>query len=257
MERLLAVGADSVWVGDPGGSGTPVVLVHPGWGDASIWDGVLDRLPGSIRPIRYDNRGYGRSPAPTRPFSWHDDLVAVTADLAGAVVVGHSGGGAAAIGLALSHPERVASLLPVTPGVADYPWPPDDYFARFEALFAADDRDGLVELGLRTWARADPGPAARAQVGGAVAAMVACGDLQQPDPPAFDRLHTITAPSRVLIGGLDHPSVVDCGHAVAARLPHCELSVIPEADHLLPLRHPDLVAEAIADLVSGSRGMPR
>ncbi|SNT52948.1 hypothetical protein SAMN05421812_108193 [Asanoa hainanensis] len=84
--------------------------------------------------------------------------------------------------------------------------------------------------------------------------MAACGDLQQPDPPAFDRLHTITAPSRVLIAGLDHPGVVACGHAVAARLPHCEPSVIPEADHLLPLHHPDLIADAIADRVSGSRG---
>ena len=201
MGRLIDVGADQVWVDDPGGAGTPVVLVHPGWGNASIWDGVLRRLPARVRPIRYDNRGYGRSPAPSQPFSWHGDLVAVTERLgvADAIVVGHSGGGAAAIGLALSHPERVGSLILVAPGVADFPWPVEgDYFTSFTALFAAGDRDGLVDLGLRTWARADPGSAARSQIGGAVAAMFACGDHQRPDPPAFARLHTIAAPTQLM-----------------------------------------------------------
>ena len=244
----MDLGDGRVWVDDRGGPGVPVILLHPGWGDASIWDGVLARLPSRLRAVRYDNRGYGRSPAPATPFSWHDDLVAVMdrLDVPRALIVGHSGGGASALGVALSHPDRVASLVLLAPGIPDFPWPErDGYFTRFDALFAAGDRAGLVDLGLRTWASADTGSAARTQISGAVSAMFACGDRQLPDPPALDRLHLVSARTHVLIGELDHHSVLDCARTIAARVPTCALTVVPGADHLLPLRHPDLVVRAV------------
>ena len=96
---------------------------------------------------------------------------------------------ATALGLALAHPDRISALVLLAPGVQDYPWPLDDpYNTEFMALATAGDRAGLAELGLRTWAAAGPDAVARAQIEGAVAAMFAQGDFEQPDPPAYGRL---------------------------------------------------------------------
>ncbi|MGI9005549.1 MAG: alpha/beta fold hydrolase [Streptosporangiaceae bacterium] len=58
-----------------------------------------------MRVIRYDARGYGRSPQPTGPFRPLDDLTAVLDQLEvpAAHLVGCSAGGANAIDLALAH----------------------------------------------------------------------------------------------------------------------------------------------------------
>jgi pimeloyl-ACP methyl ester carboxylesterase len=128
----------------------------------------------------------------------------------------------------------------------DYPWPGDDpYWRQFEAAFTAGDADALAELGMRTWAAASADPAAEAQIRAAVAAFFRLGDFEQPDPPAFARLGEIRAPAVVAVGDLEYPMVAECGRAVAERIPNCQLITVPGADHLLPLRAPDLIANVV------------
>jgi 3-oxoadipate enol-lactonase len=146
----------------------------------------LNLLPGRFRIVRYDIRGYGRSPAPVAAFTQLADLIAVLdyLDVAQAALVAHSGGGGPAIGLALAQPARVGPLILAAPGIRDYPWPPEDpYGAEFGRLFNAGDRDGLVALGLQTWAAAGADPSAQAQVRGAVAAFSARGSSSAPTRP--------------------------------------------------------------------------
>src|SRR5689334_25349953 len=158
MELSVPVDGGTLWAEDSGGDGMPVVLVHGGWADSRVWQPLISLLPAGTRTVRYDARGYGRSAPPTAPYTQLDDLKAVLdhIGISSAVVVGHSGGGATALSLALDDPQRVSQLVLLATGVSDYPWPLDDpYFAEFEARYAADDRDGLVRLGLQTWAPAD------------------------------------------------------------------------------------------------------
>lgn len=249
MERSVAVEGGYLWADDSDGDGPAVVLLHPGWGDSSIWLPVMERLPASYRVIRYDNRGYGRSPAATARFSLLGDLTAVLDHLGAdrVLLVGHSGGGATALSFALACPDRTRALVLLAPGVQDYPWPPDDPFGRQGGeLHRAGDRDGLIELGLRTHAPADPGPAARAQISGAVDALFDGGlNFEQPDPPVYPRLGEISAPSAVVLGDLEYPMVARCSTEVAERIPGCRLIPAPGADHMLPLRVPDLIAGLI------------
>jgi 3-oxoadipate enol-lactonase len=258
VETVVPVAGGEIWAHDTGepGAGSAdagdgrdaVVLLHPGWGDSRIWDDVLALLAGRRRVVRYDTRGYGSSPAPAGPFTQLGDLTAVLDQLgiARAVLVGHSGGGGTAIGLALDQPERVSALVLLAPGVQDYPWPGNDpYWRHFEAAFSAGDADALAELGMRTWAAASADPAAQAQIHAAVAAFFRLGDFEQPDPPAFARLGEIRAPAVVAVGDLEYPMVAECGRAVAERIPDCQLVTVPGADHLLPLRVPDLIADVI------------
>jgi len=258
MELSVPVGGGDVWAEDTGGDGAPLVLMHPGWGDSTIWDPLLARLPARrFRVIRYDARGYGRSPAPAVPYTQLGDLAAVLDHLGvpRAALVAHSGAGGPAIGLALAQPERVSALVLVAPGVQDYPWPPDDPFGReFGALFTAGDRDGLAELGLRTWAAAGADPAARAQIGSAVTAFFAQGGYERPDPPAYPRLGEIRAPSVLAVGDREYPMVRDCAERIAGAIPGCRLVLVPGADHLLPLRAPGLLADLISDTAGRAAG---
>lgn len=251
MSVLVPVPGGQVRAWDSGGDGPAVILLHSGWGDSAIWEPMVGRLPARYRVIRYDQRGYGRSPAPEAPYGQLDDLVAVL-DWCGvdeALLVGYSGGGGPAAGLALASPGRVRGLMLLAPGVQDYPWPPDDpYGAEFGALFAAGDRVGLAGLGLRTWAAAGADEAVRAQVGGAAGAFFRLGEFEQPDPPVYDRLGQIRVPAVMVVGSRDYPMVTDSATAIAARIPGCRTVTAPGADHMLPLRIPDQLARLIDEL---------
>lgn len=164
-----------------------------------------------------------------------------------AIVVGHSGGGGSAIGLALADHSRVRALILLAPGLRDYPWPAGDpFFVQFSELRAAGDQDGVEALGLRTWASGDDDPVVRAQIRSATTAFFTSGTRERPDPPAFERLDQIAMPSSLLIGGHDHPMLVRCAQTIAGRIPGCRLVTVPEADHMLPLRAPDLIVDLIA-----------
>ena len=252
MELSVPVEGGGIWAEDTGGDGPPLVLMHPGWGDAAIWDPVIGPLAARYRVIRYDARGYGRSPAPAAPFTQFGDLAAVLDHLSvdRAALVAHSGSGGPAICLALDQPDRVSALILVAPGVEDYPWTAGDpYVAEFGALLQAGDREGLAALGLRTWAAAGADAAAQAQIRSAVAAFFAIGDLMLPDPPAYPRLGEIKVPSVLAIGDLDYAMVRECGERIAGSIPGCRLIVVPGADHLLPLRAPGALADIIGALV--------
>ena len=48
-------------------------------------------------------------------------------------------------------------------------------------------------------------------------------------------------------GDREYPMVADSADAIASRIPRCRRLVIPGADHMLPLRAPDQLAEVIAE----------
>ena len=254
-ETMIAVDGGEVWADDTGGSGRPVVLLHPGVGDSRIWEPVLPGLAASGRLIRYDARGFGRSPAPTVKFTLLADLIAVLDHLGldRVAIVGCSQGGGSALGLAVEHPARVSALVLLCPGVPGYRWPeqPDDELdAAYERALQTGDVEALAGLMQRVWAAAGPTPAVMEQLRSAARAEISSGDLQQPDPPVFDRLGEISVPTSLLVGDADFPPLIAADRQAAARIPGCELTVVPGMDHLPPLRQPDLVLHVIKSTLS-------
>ncbi len=112
------------------GTGEPVVLIMGlGW-DMSGWDPTLPYLEG-YRLLRLDNRGAGLSDTPDKPYSIPQmarDTIGVmdAAGVAAAHVYGASLGSMIAQEIALSHPERVRSLILgcPSPGVISIPGSP-------------------------------------------------------------------------------------------------------------------------------------
>ena len=248
---MIPVSGGQIWAEDTGGDGTPLVLVNPGWGIASIWSPLMGVLGGRYRVIRYDDRGFGCSPAPAVPFTRLADLRAVLDHIAAptSVIVGHSGGGGTVLSLALSDPERAASLVLIAPGTPDYPWPQEDpYLGEFARLYSAGDREGLISLGLKTWAAAGDDAAAVTQISAAVSGFFEVGELGQPDPPAYGRLGEVRLPAVVVRGDREYPMVAECADAIASGIPGCGHVIVPGADHLLPLRTPARLAEIITEL---------
>ena len=54
-----------------------VVLVHDGVLDSAVWDDVWPDFCKHFQTIRYDRRGYGRSPAAAQGYYATDDLAAI------------------------------------------------------------------------------------------------------------------------------------------------------------------------------------
>ncbi len=244
----MRVGVDELWADDTGGPGRPVVLLHPGIADSTIWDGVLPALAAQYRVIRYDVRGYGRSPEATTEYVLLDDLLAVL-DHFGvrrAALVGCSMGGGTSVDLALADPGRVAAMVLVCPGISGYPWPDEpELDAELDALAQAGDLDGLAEVGLRMWVGAGADEAARALMRGAVRAWLNEEEFQRAGLPAFDRLGEVHVPTVIMVGALDRPALISCNEQAAGRIPDGRLVRVPGGDHLLPLRHPGLVTDTV------------
>ena len=254
-EVMVAVDGGEVWADDSEGGGPPVVLLHPGVGDSRIWDPVLPALAASYRVIRYDARGVGRAPAPVVEFSLFADLVAVLGyyGIDRAALVGCSQGGGSAMGLAVQQPARVSALVLLCPGVPGYTMSDeedDELDAEYERALEAGDVDALAGLMQRIWGRAGATPAVMEQLRSAARAEISSGELEQPDPPVFDRLGEISVPASLLVGDADYPPLIEANRQAAARIPGCELTMVPGMDHLPPLRDPDLVLRTITSTLS-------
>jgi pimeloyl-ACP methyl ester carboxylesterase len=83
------------------------------------------------------------------------------------------------------------------------------------------------------------------------------GDLEQENPPVYDRLGEIAVPASLLVGDADYPPLIEADKAAAARIPGCELIVVAGMDHLPPLRDPDRVLQTITSTLARASWLPR
>lgn len=250
MGGLLGLGADEVWVEDTGGSGEPVVLLHAGITDSTIWDALVPLL-GDRRVVRYDRRGFGQSPVATESFQAMADLLAVLDHLGAerAHLVGNSMGGETSLALAVTHPDRVASMTLLCPGIGGYPWPdpsPEEreLYARYHAAQEARDVPALVEMGLGEWCRSGTDDYLTDQLRRSVEADFAQGDLEQDNPEQWDLLPGLAVPMTVIAGELDPADSLQASLDLAARIPGADL-VRLDVDHLPQYRDPAAVADAV------------
>jgi pimeloyl-ACP methyl ester carboxylesterase len=250
MGVLLGVGPDQLWVEDTGGSGEPLVLLHPGIADSTIWDGVMPLVEGR-RVIRFDRRGFGQSTVGTVPFQAMGDLVVVLDHLGvpRAHLVGNSVGGETSLALAVTAPERVASMTLLCPGVGGYPWPEptpteQELIERFREAKAAADLDTLVEIGLDEWCRSGGDDYLADQMRRSFAADLTQEDLEEPNPEQWDLLPGLTVPTTVVAASFDPADSLQASLDVAERIPGAEL-VRLDVDHLPQYRDPAAVADVV------------
>lgn len=280
----------------PADAPVTVLLLH-GWTlDGRTWHrqvtALRDRYGDTVRVLTYDARGHGRSGPTTLRFAnlarLGDDLAEVLAAVAprGPVVLaGHSMGGMTVMEYAHRHPrafaDRVAGLVLVSTTAeghthTGYGVPP--VLARLIRLAETAGAGVLARCGARRTPRpllmalrpslrwllfgdpCDPDDIRLTISAVARAGLVSIGGFR-PSIGAQRRLETLAAlgdvPAAVLVGDRDRLTPPACAESIAQVLPTAELTICPEAGHMLPLERADLVNTAlfaITDRVAAGPG---
>ena len=238
------------------GEGPPVVLVHAGICDSRMWDPQWETFPRSHRVVRYDLRGFGRSPLGPGRYSPPADLIALLDELAlgPATLVGASMGGGISLQVAVARPELVSALVLVGSAVRGHDW--SDYvtrgWAEEEGAFERGDLDAAVEVNLRTWVdgpRRSPDEVdleIRRKVGEmqrrALELYVEGGADAQEEALVLDigdRLGEISVPTLVLAGELDVPDIQLLADRLEREIPGARRATIEGAAHVPSMERPD------------------
>lgn len=245
------------------GNGPAILLIHSGVTDARMWDDLWPDLAAAHTVVRYDLRGHGRSGIPPVPFAHHDDALAVL-DALGierAMVVGASMGGGVALDLALTHPERVRSLVLINT-LAGMERPSPDLRAGWDAVntaWDAGDLDAATEIELRMWVDGptrQPGevdPAVRERVRLMDRALLTRAEEHEAateselDPPARERLAEVTCPVLLIVGLLDLSDALASAATLEAGLSDVHRVDIPNTAHLPAMERPSTVLAAMAE----------
>ena len=242
---------------DDVGTGPPVVLIHAGIADRSMWSEHLQPLAeAGYRVLALDLPGFGETPAHEQP-AW--DAVLDTLDDAGVdrfALVGNSLGGAVALIVAVLAPERVTTLAVVSapPPVFE---PSPELLRVWEAEEDALER-GDVEQAVAIVVEAWTLPDAPASLRERVAAMQRRAFEQQagaartgedPDPLERDpsALRRLTVPALVAVGDRDMADFRAGAESIARDIPGARHAVIPGAGHLSPIERPEAFRRLLLD----------
>lgn len=241
------------------GSGRPVLLIHAGVADCSMWDDQFNLFSQYYRVIRYDTRGYGRSRTETTEFSNRQDILDLFKHLGveQACVIGISRGGQIAIDFTLEHPECVSALVPVAAGVSGYDYQPGDseqarhemeLFTHMDELWEKKAFDELADLEVHAWADGPSQPVGRAssQIRDYIRKIIRANYTRQDgqptpqplSPPAAGRLDGIHVPILILVGEFDTLDTLAMADKLEQDIPHARKVIFPGTAHMIPLEQP-------------------
>jgi pimeloyl-ACP methyl ester carboxylesterase len=238
------------------GEGPAVALLHEGICDSRMWDPQWERFSRSHRVLRFDFRGYGRTPLEPGRYSAAQDVIDLLDEhgFERAALVGVSFGGRVALEIALAQPQRVSALVLVGSGMAGYEWNEEmkASWEEEEAAFNAGDLDAAIEVTLRTWVDGpgrkpeDVDPEVRAHVAEmqrrALELYAEVGDEAEEDllvEDVSERLGEVQAPTLVLVGEEDVPDIRAISDRLAREIPNARFETIANTAHVPSMERPE------------------
>lgn len=263
-ELVVPDGTRIAW--DELGSGPAVVLVHGLGSSRRRWRLARQVLADAgFSALRYDLRGFGESSPAGRPHGMAElvsdlECFADNFPLERFHLVGHSLGGMIAQRYAVSHPERVESL--VLASTTSHNGRRASAFAEamvllsehgFDAAFADEERRPALEHALAEAFPGGPPPLEMLRVG-----------LEQPDPARAnawracigfstkDELGRLTCPVLVMHGSADPLIPFRAGQLIHEAIPHSEWLAEEGAGHSLPTSRAESFNQALLDFLTHS-----
>lgn len=243
------------------GKGPAVVFIHSGGFDRRTWDDQFTAFSDRYTVIRYDVRGYGKSQTPTKPYSDDEDLYNLLSYLKvrKAHIIGLSMGGRIAIDFALTHPEMVATLVPVAPGLSGFPYTPEDTIELVKIIYSIEKDDGTPagEAWLRsaynTAAMENPAVAAKLRPIAIENSRVWLINIFFPRPPfplAVQRLSEIRVPTLLIRGERDVPTITKIVETLETNIPGAKKVIIFGAGHMVPVEKPEQFNSTVLDFLA-------
>jgi pimeloyl-ACP methyl ester carboxylesterase len=244
------------------GEGQPLVLVHSGGFDRRLWDEQFTTFADRYKVIRYDVRGHGESPPPTKPYSDAEDLYSLfrALHIEKAHLVGLSFGGSIVIDFALAHPEMVNTLILVAPDVNGYAFSAEFNQAFIKMITSIEQDDGtpaddlFLQSSLLIPAMENPAVAHKLRpIARENARFWLINPLFRRDsfvgPPAIQRLAEIQAPTLLVIGDRHIPDVQNEARLLETEIAGVKKVVIPGAGHLVNVEKPEAFNRAVLDFL--------
>lgn len=243
-ERTIRAGGFEIGIIDEGG-GVPLVLVHGGESDRTMFARLREYLGEGIRAISYDQRDSGLATNPPTPYTMDDlgDDLAALLDALGlerANVLGTSFGGAVAQHAAIRHPDRVDSLILIAT------------LSSFKATKEVVDEMLRKNNGDLRGAVDDyfVTPAGRAKLGDKVAQTLVTRDPERnarrmaalETHEVVDRLGEISARTLVVHGTDDRIAPYTAAVDMKDRIPNAELRSIEGGRHAVTTEFADEIA---------------
>ncbi len=245
-----------LWYTDTASTGVPVVLLHANTGNSESWQYNVPAFEKEgYRVITFDRRGWGRSMAnPStgpQPGTVAEDLhgLANLLKLERFHLVGIAGGGFVALDYALTHPDRLVSLVVAasTGAVADpmlaemfaRSHPPE--FNRLAPQFREISFGYLATQpdGLKKWLDIN----SRSQQPGAP-------PQRQLVEKTLAKLETIKTPTLLLPADSDLTAPPYIMRTLSTHIPGSELQLIPEAGHSANWEQPEIFNRLVLEFLS-------
>lgn len=255
------------------GARPPAVLaIHATGFCKELWRPVVAVLDGAHPVLAIDQRGHGDSDTAPPPQRWSalGRDAASAAAFAGSplIGVGHSSGGAALCLAELEAPGTFAALVLIEPIV-------------FPRPFARVEESPLAVMAMRRRARFDSRAAARDNFAGKgpfarwtdevldlyvahalraddAGVVLKCAPEVEADfyregtnHGAWDRLAEIACPVLVLAGEDSDTHPAEFVAELTGRFPRATSLVVPGTTHFLPMERPEVVADAVREVLTG------
>lgn len=245
------------------GGPRPVLALHCSLAHSGAWTGLAQRLHG-VTVTALDQPGHGRAADWDGQSDLHALTTGIATDLARDLAAGgkidlfgHSFGATVCLRIALENPGLVRSLTLVEPvifaaarGTAAHA----EFRAGHEGLadLLVRDRETAAATFHAAWgtgeALADLPERQRRYIVDRIHLIPAQNPVLMEDSAGLLRpggLETLMLPV-LLVEGAQSPAVIDALHGVlAVRLPRATRLIVPDAGHMVPITHPDVVARAV------------
>jgi pimeloyl-ACP methyl ester carboxylesterase len=246
---FVQVGGSQLYYEECGNGPRAVILLHDGVVNSAVWDDVWPAFCKQFHTIRYDRRGYGRSPATKKPYHEADDLAALLRDrkISQAALVASSHGGNVALDFAIRYPGQVCDLVLVGPAARGFPY--SEHFIMAQQVFE-QAKDPIEVRAQNTYFISPGNDAAREQLRSLLKAAPqdhSHDDMPLPEKPDFPYVQDLRMPTLILVGSADIADNQAVAGALVMAIPGAARVVVPDTGHLMYLEKP----EAFFALVSG------
>ncbi|HYH16930.1 MAG TPA: alpha/beta hydrolase, partial [Flavisolibacter sp.] len=250
------------------GKGEPIVLLHAGFLDHTMWQQQVKALKNKRRVITLDLPAHGLSQRGKYTFLIADALLTVIDSLKipKASWMGLSLGSVAVTDFLIAHPERVKKAILVSPGINGYEtrYALDSftvkYFPNLVKALEQTDTAGAAEVFTRAWG---DGPyrspetvnkAMRSYVYQTTLATMykfkVSGWPRFQRPPAIERIHEIKAPLLIIAGDKDMPYILDASEVLHRTVPGSKKVIIKDVAHMINMAKPEAFNKTVTDFLN-------